>query len=134
MRGFYSPRKTPAAVAQSVERILGKDEVRQFKSAQQLQQKKDPCKGPFSVFCVKCRLELSERGRQRECPVDIRVGHGSQATVWGAKTGGLAKQGRSSLLSSSEKVDECRPADLLCKAAQVCSAARGNNIDSSSEK
>ncbi|MBR5230485.1 MAG: hypothetical protein IKW01_06445 [Firmicutes bacterium] len=47
--------------------------------------------GPILVFeeC-KCRLELSERDRKRECPVNIRAGHGSKATVVGAKTGGLA--------------------------------------------
>ena len=83
MRGFYSPRKTPAAVAQSVERILGKDEVRQFKSAQQLQREKDPFEGSFSRFWIQGRLELSERGRKRECPVDIQAGHGSQEAAEG---------------------------------------------------
>ena len=34
-------RKEHAVVAQSVERFLGKEEVRQFKSAQQLQRKED---------------------------------------------------------------------------------------------
>ena len=45
-----------AVVAQSVEHFLGKEEVRQFKSAQQLQPEKDPFEGPFLVFGFKAGL------------------------------------------------------------------------------
>ena len=38
-RFFRPPAQINAVVAQSVERFLGKEEVRQFKSAQQLQHK-----------------------------------------------------------------------------------------------
>ena len=39
-RFYRPPAQINAVVAQSVERFLGKEEVRQFKSAQQLQHKK----------------------------------------------------------------------------------------------
>ena len=66
--GFANYKTYPhATVAQSVERILGKDEVRQFKSAQQLQMKNTHREnGGYFLFLElpESRLELPERGRQ----------------------------------------------------------------------
>ncbi len=54
-----------AVVAQSVERFLGKEEVRQFKSAQQLQTKRDPNPG-LVLFHFRSRLELVLLIRKRD--------------------------------------------------------------------
>ena len=61
-----------AVVAQSVERFLGKEEVRQFKSAQQLQQAKETSvwKSLFAwprFSCETCLL----RDRRGEYPADL---------------------------------------------------------------
>ena len=147
MRGLQSPRKTSAAVAQSVERILGKDEVRQFKSAQQLQVRRRLVIRPSSRFL---RMEADLNSPSVAVSANVRwtfkQATGRRRPRRVSKTGGLAWQGRSSLLSSlrkmvraarrtcfarplksaqqSEKNGACSPADLLCKAAQVCSAAK----------
>ncbi len=57
----------------------------------------------------KGRLELIERGRKREHPVDVRVGHGSQATERGAKTGEPAQAGA---LKSAQQLQEKRTVEI----------------------
>lgn len=89
-----------AVVAQSVERFLGKEEVRQFKSAQQLQQaKRDFSLGvsfclskvfkrdllpPYSQVRVLGRLDFfrrdiaetrADKSRRRNSPPAVFVGH-----------------------------------------------------------